>query len=53
MSRPAGHYVTSTITGKAVRAFIPDPLPPDPEIALTPAEYELMILSTMISPRLR
>lgn len=37
---PTGTYVTSTTTGEAVRAFVPDPLPPP--IELTPADYHLM-----------
>jgi len=42
MSGRSGQYVTSTTTGEAVRAFIPDPLPPDPGIQLTSSDYELM-----------
>lgn len=42
MSGRSGQYVTSTTTGEAVRAFIPAPLPPDPEIQLTSSDYELM-----------
>lgn len=32
----------STTTGEEVRAFVPDPLPPDPEIQLTRHDFELM-----------
>jgi len=42
MSGRSGQYVTSTTAGEAVQAFIPDPLPPDPEIQLTSSDYELM-----------
>ena len=42
MSRRSGQHVESTTTGEAVRAFVPDPLPPDPEIQLTSGDYELM-----------
>ena len=41
MSR-SGTYLTSTTTGEEVRAFVPDPLPPDPEIQLTREDFELM-----------
>ena len=42
MSGRSGQYMTSTTAGEAVQAFIPDPLPPDPEIQLTSSDYELM-----------
>lgn len=32
MTRSTGHYVTSTLGGRAYRAFVPAPLPPDPPI---------------------
>lgn len=37
---PSGIYVTSTTTGEAVRAFVPDPLPPP--IDLGRADYHLV-----------
>src|SRR6266487_2263458 len=30
----AAQYVTSTVSGESVRAFVPEPLPPDPQLAL-------------------
>jgi len=35
------HVVTST-TGEEVRAFVPDPLPPDPPLQLTSGDHDLM-----------
>jgi hypothetical protein len=29
-----GHYATTTVAGEAVRAFVPDPLPPTPALDL-------------------
>lgn len=31
-----GHYVTTTLVGEAVRAFVPPPLPPRPAVDLSP-----------------
>ena len=42
MENRAGRYVRSTTTGESVRAFIPAPLPPDPEIEFASEDYELM-----------
>ena len=42
MSERSGTYVTSTTTGQKVRAFLPEPLPPNPEIEHTSEDYELM-----------
>ena len=33
--RSSGHYVTRTIGGEAVRAFVPSALPPDPPLRMT------------------
>ena len=30
--QPAGRYVTSTVSGERVRAFVPAPLPPDARV---------------------
>lgn len=38
---PRGHCVESVAGGEAVRAFVPDPLPPL-DLALTPDDYDLM-----------
>jgi hypothetical protein len=32
--RPSGRYVTTTVAGEAVSAFVPAPLPPEPAIQL-------------------
>lgn len=38
MRRPApGHYVTASSSGEEFRAFVPDPLPPDPPISWSAA----------------
>jgi len=42
MHRCSGMYVVGTTTGEDVRAFVPDPLPPDPPLQLTTADYDLM-----------
>jgi Fic family protein len=34
--RNSGEYVVSNTTGESVRAFVPDPLPPNPPLELTP-----------------
>ena len=34
--RSSGEYVVSSTTGESVRAFVPNPLPPNPPLELTP-----------------
>ena len=34
--RNSGEYVVSSTTGESVRAFVPNPLPPNPPLELTP-----------------
>lgn len=41
MRGPTGRYEVTTTGGEAVRAFVPDPLPPA-DLALTTADYVLM-----------
>jgi len=38
----AGRYVTTTTAGESVRAFVPADLPPDPPLALSDADFDLM-----------
>ncbi|WP_456429838.1 Fic family protein [Rhodocaloribacter sp.] len=42
MRTRSGTYVVHTVTGETVQAFVPDPLPPDPPLHLTAADYDLM-----------
>ena len=37
MTRPTGSYISSTIAGEDVRAFVPPPLPADPPLAVPAA----------------
>src|SRR3546814_3425916 len=36
--RPTGHYVPGSLAGSRYRAFIPDPLPPEPPLDFSAAE---------------
>ena len=40
--KPTGTYVTSSTTGEAVKAFVPNPLPPEPPIDLTERDHDLV-----------
>jgi len=42
MQRIAGTYVNTSVKDEAVRAFLPHPLPPDPDLSLSPADNELL-----------
>jgi Fic family protein len=42
MRRTTGHYATGSVTGETVRAFIPDPLPPDPPLELQAEDQDLL-----------
>ncbi|MEM8549674.1 MAG: Fic family protein [Verrucomicrobiota bacterium] len=42
MRTRSGTYVVSTTAGESVRAFVPHPLPPEPPLELTPADYDLI-----------
>jgi len=42
METRSGRYRVSSSSGESVRAFIPHPLPPEPEIELAGDDYELM-----------
>jgi hypothetical protein len=37
-----GTYVVSSVTGEQVRAFVPDPLPPDPPLAFAGEDHDLI-----------
>jgi Fic family protein len=37
-----GTYVTTSTTGESVRAFVPNPLPPDPPIQLADRDHDLI-----------
>lgn len=37
-----GQYVTTSTAGESVRAFVPNPLPPDPPIGLTDRDHDLI-----------
>lgn len=40
--KPTGTYVTSSTTGEAVKAFVPNPLPPEPAIDLAEQDHDLV-----------
>jgi Fic family protein len=40
--KPTGTYVTSSTTGEALKAFVPNPLPPEPAIDLTEQDHDLV-----------
>lgn len=40
--KPTGTYVTSSTTGEAVKAFVPNSLPPEPPIDLTERDHDLV-----------
>lgn len=40
--KPSGRWVSSTTLGTPVRAFVPDPLPPDPPLTLTGGDLDLL-----------
>ena len=40
--KATGTYVTTSTAGESVRAFIPNPLPPDPPIKLTDRDHDLI-----------
>jgi len=40
--KATGKYVTTSTTGESVKAFVPNPLPPDPPIRLTDREHNLI-----------
>ncbi len=42
MPRVTGRYITSSTAGERFQAFVPDPLPQQSELELTPRHYELM-----------
>jgi len=42
MGRTTGTYLRSDTSGETGRSFIPYPLPPEPGLALTPADYDLI-----------
>src|SRR3954464_11677137 len=47
-----GRYDTTTLAGEEVRAFVPNPLPPNPPIELTGARQRLLEKSTLALGRL-
>lgn len=40
--KATGKYVTTSTTGESIKAFVPNPLPPDPPIRLTDLEHNLI-----------
>src|SRR5690606_13730628 len=40
--RTTGRWVTVTAAGRPHKAFLPNPLPPDPPLALTPEDQDLL-----------
>lgn len=40
--KATGTYVTSSTAGESFKAFVPNPLPPEPAIKLTGRDYDLM-----------
>jgi len=47
-----GRYVTTTTAGEKVRAFVPDPLPPAPPVAITPDRQRLLERALLACGRL-
>lgn len=52
MRDSTGRYVITTTAGERVEAFVPDPLPPEPKLQLTDADYDLMERATLALGRL-
>ena len=52
MASRSGRYVLTSSVGEEVRAFIPDPLPPSPELDLTSDDHDLMERSNRALGRL-
>jgi Fic family protein len=48
----AGHFETTIAGSESVRAFVPDPLPPVPSVALTPARLRLLERALLACGRL-
>ncbi len=42
MQRTTGTYVVTLVADESVRAFVPNPLPPDPMLSLHPEDYEIL-----------
>jgi len=40
--KATGTYIKASTAGESFRAFVPDPLPPDPPIQLTGRDHDLM-----------
>jgi Fic family protein len=40
--KATGTYITSSMAGESFRAFVPDPLPPEPPIQLTDQDHDLI-----------
>jgi Fic family protein len=40
--KATGTYVTTSTAGESIRAFVPNPLPPDPPIRLTDLDHDLI-----------
>jgi Fic family protein len=47
-----GRYETTSLSGEAVRAFVPAPLPPDPPLEVTPARRKVLEEATLALGRL-
>lgn len=50
--RTVGTLKISTVSGESVRAFVPDPLPPTPELSLVPEDHDLLSRATLALGRL-
>lgn len=50
--KTTGHYVESVAGGETVRAFVPDPLPPDPPLELAGPRQQLLERATIALGRL-
>ena len=42
METPSGNYILTSSVGEEVRAFVPDPLPPTPDLELTSEDHDLI-----------
>jgi Fic family protein len=50
--RPTGEYHSRRTSGEEVRAYVPRPLPPDPPLAMTPEDLDLLERSNRALGRL-
>jgi len=50
--KATGTYVTTSTAGESFKAFVPDPLPPEPPITLTGRDHDLIERATLALGRL-